>query len=406
LLPLSRARLGLFLLLAASALFLTACVDTTPSWPGLAANGELAFVAFGQQVHAVDLSSGKPVWAFPPKADGNIGAFYAPPALGENIIIVASEGPVGSYSGVLFGLDPAQSSGIGGWKWCLVFDSKGNKRQLGQRWDCQTAPGAEDDGLLGFAAPSDNLDNRIIGGVTIADDAAYFGMASGRVYAVDIATGAVIAQYDDISQPVWAAPLVSGEVVYVTSLDHFIYALSRADLSLKWKKDLGASMAGMPALSEGTLYVGTFDNKLHALDADTGDEKWSFDANNWVWSSPAAQEGVLYFTDLSGTVFALDAQTQEQKWATTPGGVTRGSPAVISDTLYVGDRGGKVYALNLSDGSMRWSQPQNPQGKPGQLLGAPLVVNDLIVAALYQGDNLLVAYTATGEFKWAFAPGK
>src|SRR3989304_3180807 len=116
----SRARLGLLLILVAAALFLTACVDTTPSWPGLAANGELAFVAFQQQVHAVDLSNGKPVWQFPSKPDGNIGAFYANPVVGKNILIVASEGPVGSHSGMLIGLDPANPGGKGEWRWCLV----------------------------------------------------------------------------------------------------------------------------------------------------------------------------------------------------------------------------------------------------------------------------------------------
>ena len=404
--PLSRARLGLLLILAAAALFLTACVDTTPSWPGLAANDQLAFVAFQQQVHAVDLSNGKPVWAFPAKADGNIGAFYANPVVGENILIVAAEGPVGSHSGMLIGLDPVESTATGEWRWCLVFDAKGSKRQQGQKWNCQLAPGAEDDGILGFAAPSDSLDNRLLGGMALADGIAYFGMANGHVYAVDTETGAVKSHFDGIAQAVWATPLVSDDIVYVTSLDHFVYALNRADLALKWKKDLGASSAGTPALAEGMLYIGSFNNKLHALDAAAGNEKWSKDTNNWVWGGPVVQDGMLYFTDLSGMVYALDAQTGAQKWAVTPASVIRASPAVISDTLYVGDRNGKLYALNLSDGSVRWSQPQTATGKPGQLLAAPLVVNDLVLVTPYQGDNLLVAYTTAGEFKWPFAPSK
>jgi len=405
--PLSRARLGLLLILVAAALFLTACVDTTPSWPGLAANAQLAYVAFQQQVHAVDLSNGKRVWDFPAKADGNMGAFYAVPAVGETIVIVAAEGPAGSHSGMLIGLDPAKTTATGEWRWCLVFDAKGVKRQQGQKWNCQLAPDAEDAGILGFfAAPTDGLDNRLVSGIAIVGDTAYFGMTSGRVYAVDIATGAVTAHYAEITQAVWATPLVSDDTVYVTSLDHFVYALNRANLTLKWKQDLGASSAGTPALAEGTLYIGSFNNKLHALDAATGDEKWVFDTNNWVWGGPVVQDGVLYFTDLSGTVFALDAQTRAQKWAVTPGGVIRASPTVTSDTLYVSDGDGKLYALNLSDGSVRWSQPQTAAGKPGQLLAAPLVVNDLVLVTPYQGDNLLVAYTTTGEFKWPFAPSK
>jgi outer membrane protein assembly factor BamB len=403
----SRAHLGLLLFLTAAMVFLTACVDTTPSWSGLAANAQLAFVAFQQQVHAVDLSNGKPVWDFPPQANSSMGPFYAVPAVGDNIVIVAAEGPAGSNSGILFGLDPAQATAIGGWRWCLVFDAKGDKRQQGQRWNCQLAPGAEDHGFLGFfAAPTDSLDNRLFGGIAIVGDMAYFGMASGRVYAVDITTGAVKARYTDIARAVWATPLVSDDTVYVTSLDHFVYALNRADLTLKWKQDIGASSAGTPALANGTLYIGSFNNKLHALDAATGAEKWSKDTGNWVWGGPIVKDGVLYFTDLSGMVYALDAQSGGQKWSATPGGVIRASPTVISDTVYVGDEAGKLYALNLADGSVRWSQPQTATGKPGQLLAAPLVVNDLVLVSPYQGDNLLVAYTTAGEFKWPYAPSK
>ncbi len=403
----SRAHVGLLLILAATMVFLTACVDTTPSWPGLAANAQLAFVAFQQQVHAVDLSNGKPVWDFPAKADGNMGTFYAVPAVGEKVLIVAAEGPTGSNSGILFGLDPAQSTATGKWQWCLVFDAKGDKRQQSQQWNCQLAPGAEDHGLLGFfAAPSDSLDNRLFGGIAIVGDTAYFGMASGRVYAVDTTTGAVTARYTEIARAVWATPLVSDDTVYVTSLDHYVYALNRADLRLKWKQDLGASSAGTPALAQGMLYIGSFNNKLHAFDAATGAEKWSKDTGNWVWGGPIVNDGMLYFTDLSGMVYALDAQSGGQKWGVTPGGIIRASPTVISDTVYVGDEAGKLYALNLSDGGVRWSQPQTATGKPGQLLAAPLVVNDLVLVTPYQGDNLLVAYTTAGEFKWPFAPSK
>jgi len=33
-------------------------------------------------------------------------------------------------------------------------------------------------------------------------------------------------------------------------------------------------------------------------------------------------------------------------------------------------------------------------------------VGDLVIAAPFSGDNLLVAYTPSGQFKWPFAPSK
>ena len=77
----------------------------TQMWPGLATNDELAFIAQGQQVHAIGLADGVQAWAFP--AAGSNQIFVAEAGIGPDNIVVGSEGPTGQYSGVLYGLDLA-----------------------------------------------------------------------------------------------------------------------------------------------------------------------------------------------------------------------------------------------------------------------------------------------------------
>jgi outer membrane protein assembly factor BamB len=384
------ARLGLLALIAA--LGLSACgAPPAPSWPGVAANDEFAFIANNRQVHAIRLSDGKQAWSFPAAVNNQSDLFLADPGLSPEILVIGSEGPPNSYSGVLVGLDPA----TGRQRWCLAFDRQGVERH-----NCPQAPSAPSRGIIGISAPADN---RIIGGITLADGVVYVGLANARVYAVDALEGTVKWHFDS-GHAVWAAPAVDGEAVYVTSLDHYLYALARADGALRWKKDLGAAMAGTPAVAEGRLFVGTFGNRLYALDAATGEEIWPpVQTNHWVWGGPVVREGAVYFTDLSGAVSALDARTGSQKWSTDLGSngndLLRASPLVTSDTLYVGNRAGRLFALNSADGSVRWSVDVG-----GQLLATPVSTNDMILVAPYNGANLLAAYTTAGVQQWAFAP--
>lgn len=377
-------------------LFLAACGATpATSWPGLTAHGNMAYIANNQQMHAVDLETGKAMWSFPVKADNAIGTLYSEPGADENIIVIGSEGPANSFSGALYGVNPSTGTQV----WCLAFDAKG-----ADRTNCPIANGQTTAGLLGglVSAPKDT---RLMGGITLTDSMAYFGLSSGEVFAVDAATGQSLWRFT-AANTVWAAPLVTPNRVYVASLDHFVYALDRATGEQQWKADLGGALSGMPALVDGVLYVGSFDKQLHALDADTGNEQWTFPATDWIWGGPVTHNGVLYFGDLSGTVYAVRAATGEQVWQTQLTGTVRASPALAADTLFVGAKesntASSLYALDLASGATRWQQSVK-----GQLLTSPLVVDSKVIIAPFQGDNLLLGFTTAGvPTPLAFAPSK
>jgi outer membrane protein assembly factor BamB len=377
--------------LLALALIVAGCGPVqTQMWSGLATNGQFAFVAQGPQVHAIRLADGTTAWSFPAQPNNQVGAFTSDAGVGDGIVVVGSEGPAGQYSGVLYGLDLT-----GQQQWCLAFDQKGAQRQ-----NCPLASGGTQAGFLGLAPA---VDNRLVGGVTVVDGTAYFGLANGAVYAVDTASGRDRWRFE-AERDVWAAPLVSGGRVYVASLDHHVYALDAGSGQPVWRQDLGAAAAGTPTLSSdgGMLYVGTFSSKLMALDAGSGNQAWAFDATNWVWSGPALDNGMLYFTDVAGSVFAVDASTGNQVWAVKPGGAMRAKPVLTDDLVLVGDRDGTLWALDKATGTEAWRQALE-----GQLLTAPQVVNDMVLVAPFQGENALVAYSLAGDaVRWAFAPSR
>jgi eukaryotic-like serine/threonine-protein kinase len=376
--------------LALAGLLLAGCGrGPAQTWPGVAADSQYAYIAQGQQVHAVNLADGKQVWAFPTTANNNISQIVSQPGVGPDVIVVGSEGPTSSYSGIAYGLD----RNTGTQKWCLAFDDKGASSQ-----NCPLAQGAATGGIFGIGPA---VDDRILGGVTLTNGTAYFGLASGKVYAVNAETGKDL-WFFPAARDVWAAPLVVSDTVYVTSLDHNVYALDRQSGALKWKQDMGAAVAGEASFDQGMLFVGTFGNRMAALDAATGAERWSFTAKNWVWSGPEVGKGVLYLTDVSGNVFAVDEATGQQIWTVKPGGEMRARPTLAGDNLYMGDHDGHLFALNPADGSDRWPG----RTTKGQTLVSPVVVSDTVLFAPYSGDNLLEAYTPSGDLKWPFNPSK
>jgi outer membrane protein assembly factor BamB len=392
------ALLGLML-----ALLLSACGPVpAASWPGVATDGELAYVAFNQKVHAINLADGREVWAFPPASSNGADTFFSEPGLSAEVIVVGSEGPASSYSGAVFGLDPRRT---GAQKWCRALNERAEQRLNTPEAPCPLIDNGTEFLFLNVMPPKDD---RLIGGIALAEGVAYFGTANNLIYAVEAATGQVKWAFDRAKHPTWATPLVDGDTVYVAALDHVLYALDTADGSVKWEKDLGAALGGTPALADGTLYIGTFGNRLYALDAATGDVRWTFEqATNWIWAGPTLHEGMLYFSDLNGYVYAVDAATGAQTWSVKPGdannGKMRAAPAVLGDQLYVGDKDGKLFALNIETGATRWEK--SVEGG-GQLLATPIVAPEMemVLVAPYQGSNLLVAYSANGEFKWASAP--
>jgi outer membrane protein assembly factor BamB len=404
---LTRVTLGRIGLILTLSFLLAACGGTPPmtTWPGLAANDQLAYVAAHQYVYAVHVSGdnySKEAWRFPLQADATIGNFSAAPAVGPDVVIAAAEGPANEYSGLVFGLSPDSGEKL----WCLVLGSATVEKAAAYGCQAPADVGAARPKFLGLIDLSltPREDDRVTEQVSLYGDTAYFGLNNGKVYAVDALTGKPKwAAPFQAKQAVWAAPVAdpaSGRV-YVGSLDHNLYALDLSTGQLQWKQSLGAAIAAAPAISDGMIYVGTFGSQVLALNAQDGSKKWSAPTASWVWGTPVLADQTLYFADVSGNVYAVNASTGKELWSKKPGDAVRAAPVVTDKTVIVGDRAGKIYGLSRADGSGLW--PTLPALK-GQLIGSPALISDTILVAPLNGDNLLVGYSLEGAQKWAFSP--
>lgn len=175
-----------------------------------------------------------------------------------------------------------------------------------------------------------------------------------------------------------SSPVVDGGTVYVGSTDHKLYAVNRADGTLKWSFDTYGPVNSSPAVDQGLVMFASIDGRFYAVDATTGKQKWMFrtagesrftapgihgaiprtemmaDPFDVFLSSPTVSKGVVYFGSGDHNVYALDVATGVLKWKFQTGDVVHASPAIVNNVVYIGSWDRNMYALDATTGAMLW----------------------------------------------------
>jgi eukaryotic-like serine/threonine-protein kinase len=328
------------------------------SWPGLSADPDTgtAYVAYNTGIYAINTADGSLKWTFPDRADAR-KTFFAAPILTPDGQLVA-----GGYDKTLHSLDPA--TGV-------------------ERWSFN--------GTL----------NRFVASPAVTENRIFAPSADERMYALNMNGEPTWDTPFQAKQALWGTPVYSPErdVVYLAGLDRNFYAVRGADGSLVWASQLSGASVSTPAIDPetGVIYLGTFAKEMLAIDPDTGDAFGKFLTEDWVWEGPTFHDGQLYFGDMAGNFYAMNVETWSVDWRFSADGPIASRPLVNEDILYFGTENGTLYALDLR-GNIIWNRDAR-----GAIYGTPVRVNDLILVALLESDNLVVAYDTAGNLRWSFA---
>lgn len=366
-------RLVLFVLLALLAGLLSACGGaTSTAWPGVTIEGETAYLADGSYVYQVNLSTGAEVTRVVgndtkplrfPESSNNQVSFFAPPVLTpDGQLIVGSAG----HSHHLYSINP---------------------QTFALNWVFEDARDV------------------YLGSVLVFEDRIYAPNGDGNLYVLDL-NGNLLATFDAPRHGLWAAPVSDGQTIYLTSLDHYVYALDPASLAVRWQTKLdGAINASATLSADGHLYVGTLNKTLYALDAATGSVIWSRPLAGWLYSSPSLDGDTLYIGAVigaqEGKVYAINAENGAQRWEYPAGSAVAGQILVMEDSIAFTTENGTIGVLK-KDGSLDWKETY-----PHNFYAGPLVWNDTLLAAPSQSQTLLLAINpANRSIKWKFPPEK
>jgi outer membrane protein assembly factor BamB len=202
-------------------------------------------------------------------------------------------------------------------------------------------------------------------------------------YAADAVTGAVVWSYKtanggdfDIGSGLTiSAPGVNGfadGVVYVPEKDGSVYALNLATGALLWTASLG-SRGGVPneslstAALDGTNLVVGDAVGVADLNAITGARVWTYQTprnsaivppgpseviSSPAISGPAGQE-VVAFGDLGGAFRVLSLATGAQVYRYQTGSWAAGGPAVSGGDILIGSADGFLYDFSAGSGNTR-----------------------------------------------------
>ncbi|HSM25791.1 MAG TPA: PQQ-binding-like beta-propeller repeat protein [Anaerolineaceae bacterium] len=336
------------------ALSLTACTGmmNASGWPGISGDEDSVYVAYANQVYSLRLRDGSMNWRYPEKAEG-ARTFFANPAVNGSSVIV------GDYKNSLTALD-TQSGTI---KW--IFE------------------GAK---------------NRYIGGALVVGDTVLAPNADHNLYALDL-NGNLKWTFTS-RHSLWSTPIVNEDVVYLSSMDHYLYAIDIRSGSLIWEVDLGGAIVYSPSFDTDTIFVATLANEVIAIDAKNGSTKWNVLAEAGLWSQPIYHDGVVYYGDRVGKIFAVSAINGNVIWDYQMGEMVSGAPVVMENGVVFAGENGKLVALDFN-GNILWTRSIT-----GKLYTGPVIVDGLLVLGISQGSEVLKAYDFNGNEIWKFTPEK
>ncbi len=298
-------------------------VSPVASWLATSPDGSLYFLTRDGFLHMLD-AKGRERWsrtaagksiAISPDGSvvyalGSDGALRAQSPIGKPLwsMSVASEaGPLAASSSAVYFQEDRQ---------LVAVSSPGLVRWRATAADEITAAAIADDGTVVAAAKgaavvaiaSDGSrrwsfapQGGFAGDIAVRDNHVYLGSGSGRLYALDAASGAALWAYDT------AAAVSGGPVLNAAGPIFFgsdaVYALT-SDGSLAWSKPL-AKPAGGPYVSDGLGGVwAPLDDDVSAMLNSDGSLKWATRSFGAVERAIVSPSGVLYVAT-QGTIYAV-----------------------------------------------------------------------------------------------------
>ena len=264
--------------------------------------------------------------------------------------------------------------------------------------------------------------------VQTADDLAMFRGDTNHtgVYAGANPTLSGVVWKAATAGPVVSSPVVAGSSVYVGSSDHSLYALNRADGTVRWKFATQGPVNSSPAVRAGVVYVNSVDGRFYAVDAVTGKQRWNFrtsgerrftapgihggiprtemmaDPFDVLLSSPVIAGNAVYFGSGDHNVYALNAETGALLWKFETGNVVHATPAVANGVVFIGSWDRNLYALDAATGKERWHyQTGNDTTTYNQIgiASSAAVVNGIVYFGCRDGHFYAVD-ASTGQQKW------
>ena len=139
----------------------------------------------------------------------------------------------------------------------------------------------------------------------------------GKVYALDVKTGAIINSYDEIQNEVNSSAAIEGDDLYIGDLDGTLHAVDVNSFKAagkdaakpvnRWKFQTTGPIRGRPVVYKSLVFIGsgTDDHHMYALKRSDGSVFWKYRTGNKIESDPVVFEDELFFTSADKKLYAF-----------------------------------------------------------------------------------------------------
>jgi outer membrane protein assembly factor BamB len=264
-------------------------------------NGVAYVGAFDEQVHAVDLATGRAKWTL------KVGAVKAPVGVHGGRVYA------GNVDGVLHCVDAATGKEV--WK----FEAGGE----------------------------------VTSGPNFGDGTVLFGSQDETLYCLNVAGGKLKWKYQINGGPVMGTPAVAGGRTFAAGCDSTLHVLDAATGNELAAVEVGGQVGASAAARDGVVYLGTMTNQVVAVDLAKKEVAWTFEParrQQPFYASAAVTDKLVIIGSRDKRVYALDRAKGTEVWSFATEGKVDSSPVVAGGRVYFGSQDGNLYVLNVADG--------------------------------------------------------
>lgn len=219
----------------------------------------------------------------------------------------------------------------------------------------------------------------------------------------------------------WAGGVVSGDTIFVGSMEGKLVALDVSDGNLRGDPITLVAQAqsggfgcipsgtsavavyGSPVIDGDLVYIGGYDGKVRAYLFESGrlraEPRWisrQGDIGGSIIGGLVVANGYVYFGASDGSVYALDAVDGHKLWTFETGGKIWSTPTVDGDTLFIGGFDRKLYALDTADGTQKWMFETE-----GTIVSTPVVSGGRVYIGSFD-RRVYAVDVKSGEEVWRF----
>ncbi len=262
----------------------------------LVANDKVYLTSYDGHLYALEASSGRQLWTFPPLAKKKINPPSEPA--------------------------PAKAKKAGGEK------------------------PAEPPPPVAAASEAFTVGDFSYSSPTLVRGVIYVGNLDHHLYAIDAETGAPRGRFK-AAGPITSTPVADagGAFLYFGANDNNIYALNLDTFTKRWSFATLDWVNSSARVTDDTLYIGSNDRHVYALDRLTGKVTWQFATRGPAIAMPALMDDLVICAGASGDgqVYALRRDTGAPFWQYATDGKIESDPVVVGETVYVSSADQTLY---------------------------------------------------------------